>query len=552
MSFDDVLTDIGGFGIFQWKIITLVTIPPLAQCAILLSQVFIAGDGNHWCKVSQWQQEDCWQWNMTMEQCSDFKKTLSIPMNDDGTWSQCSKFNVSGMDLATAFEHRNWTGGEVISCDEGWEFDRSVFHSTIGEEWELVCEKAAIPNLIQSVYFFGYLVGSIAFGRLADRIGRHYTFMLGCTASGVFGILTSLSPNVIVFTALRFITAAASYGTTLMCFVIASEIVIPSQRVYTGVVMWMLFSVGYFFLSGTAFITYSWRILVAIIAIPYLAMIAAFPFLTESPRWLLSRDKGESAEKIIRKIARENKKELKEDVLGKLKRGDGNSLPAKSGKLLDLIRVPTMRWYMISMCYSWFVQGFVYFGLTLGTSNLGINVYFAFCLSGVMDIAAHFLSIFTMKTCGRRWSASFLMLLAGISCFGSVIAPLGPWRVAVATIGKLAIAISFDIVYVYAGEILPTPLRAVGVGVCSVAARIGGIVAPLLLYLGTIFESLPVILFATSSIIGGFLILILPETSNQPLPDTIEDTVNRKRAKKLKTSEKQEYTEIKRTEDTTV
>lgn len=36
---------------------------------------------------------------------------------------------------------------------------------------------------------------------------------------------------------------------------------------------------------------------------------------------MLSRDKGESAEKIIRKIARENKKELKEDVLGKLKRG---------------------------------------------------------------------------------------------------------------------------------------------------------------------------------------------------------------------------------------
>ena len=45
-------------------------------------------------------------------------------------------------------------------------------------------------------------------------------------------------------------------------------------------------------------------------------------------------------------------------------------------------------------------------------------------------------------------------------------------------LGKMAISSSFAIVFVYAAEIFPTPVRNVGVGGASSTGRIGAIIAP--------------------------------------------------------------------------
>ncbi|KAJ8026707.1 Solute carrier family 22 member 3 [Holothuria leucospilota] len=525
MTFDDILRSIGSFGRFQKRVIAFVSIPPLAQCAILLAQVFIAGKSDHWCHVGHWQDEDCHQWALTEEECILFKRNISAPMIE-GSRSRCSMYNVTGMDLESAFNLQDeFKLSDIINCNEGWEFDRSVFASTISEEWGLVCGNSGITDVLQAIFFVGYLVGSMMFGSVADRIGRYYTFMGCCVTAGISSVLAALAPNVYIFAILRFLSAATSYGGTLMTFVIASELVLPSSRVWTGVYLWFFFSSGYFFLSGVASITYNWRLLLGIISAPYLLMIPVFPLISESPRWLIARGKFKRAEKLIRKMAKTNKKEVPEDLKSMME-NENKITASEAVSVLDLIRNPTIRCYMLNMIYSWFVQGFVFFGLSLGTSSLGVNVYLAFCLSGAVEMPAHVLAIITMNKFGRRASTSFWILLAGVACFATIIAPLGPWRVTVATLGKLAISVSFDIVYVYAGEIIPTPRRAFGVGMCSAGSRVGGVVAPLLLYLGSIFESLPLILFASSSILGGLLILLLPETNKKPLPDTIEETLN--------------------------
>lgn len=50
--------------------------------------------------------------------------------------------------------------------------------------------------------------------------------------------------------------------------------------------------------------------------------------------------------------------------------------------------------------------------------------------------------------------------------------------VTLSLVGKFGIAAAFAIVYVYSAEIFPTEYRSVGIGACSMCARIGGIVAP--------------------------------------------------------------------------
>jgi len=53
-------------------------------------------------------------------------------------------------------------------------------------------------------------------------------------------------------------------------------------------------------------------------------------------------------------------------------------------------------------------------------------------------------------------------------------------RVALTMIGKAAITYSYNLIYLYTPELYPTVVRGAGVGVGSMTARIGGVVAPLI------------------------------------------------------------------------
>ena len=53
----------------------------------------------------------------------------------------------------------------------------------------------------------------------------------------------------------------------------------------------------------------------------------------------------------------------------------------------------------------------------------------------------------------------------------------------VALTGKFAVAGSFAIVYLYAAEVFPTEVRNIAMGVVTMGARAGGILAPLVLLL---------------------------------------------------------------------
>ncbi|KAK7072771.1 hypothetical protein SK128_009599 [Halocaridina rubra] len=127
---------------------------------------------------------------------------------------------------------------------------------------------------------------------------------------------------------------------------------------------------------------------------------------------------------------------------------------------------------------------------------------------------------------GRKGTLSFVLLLGGIACFVSGFIPedINWLIITLSLVGKFGIAAAFAIVYVYSAEIFPTEYRSVGIGACSMCARVGGILAPFIASTADIYTPLPLLIFGALSIASGCLVILLPETVGCNLPQTLQES----------------------------
>ncbi|NWY56317.1 S22AD protein, partial [Chionis minor] len=88
-----------------------------------------------------------------------------------------------------------------------------------------------------------------------------------------------------------------------------------------------------------------------------------------------------------------------------------------------------------------------------------------------------------------------------------------------AVIGKFMATASFSTSYVYSAELFPTIIRQTGVGLCSMSARVAGIVAPLISLLSKYHRAIPMAIFGSAPVVGGLLCFLLPETRGADLAD---------------------------------
>ena len=103
-------------------------------------------------------------------------------------------------------------------------------------------------------------------------------------------------------------------------------------------------------------------------------------------------------------------------------------------------------------------------------------------LSGAVEIPAYILTWFLLTTTlGRKLTLCGFMISGGGALMALLVFSGFQWLVnALALFCKLCIAASFSVAYIHSSEIFPTTIRNGGMGIVSVAARIGGVVAPFL------------------------------------------------------------------------
>uniref|UniRef100_A0A8C5NHE2 Organic cation transporter protein-like n=1 Tax=Gouania willdenowi TaxID=441366 RepID=A0A8C5NHE2_GOUWI len=485
MHFDEILHVIGGFGKFQKILYVWICLPQVFLAFHMLVSIFTGAVPPHLCRTKQPPDGSPASFNSSLMISPSIWPEVTCPV----------PFNQSA---AVA----SGDGGPSMSCQGGWEYSTETFQSTTVSEWNLVCDMASLNYMSSSIYMFGLLVGAALFGCLADKYGRRNIILISLAMQAIFGVGAAYAPNFHIYTSLRFMVGMSVSGVIMNAFVLGTEWTGSKQRMLAGIITDYSFGVGYILLAGVAYLIRDWRTLQLAISAPGFLFIFYIWVLPKSARWLMANNRKEEAWELIQKAALMNGKPftLDPEIILKL----GNIFVFNS----------------ICLCVVRFVNILVYYGLSLNISDFGMNIYLTQMIFGLVEMPARTITLFTLNR-SRKFSQLAFLLVGGTACLLTIFVPI--IKTVLAMIGKFGVTASLSIIYVYSAEVFPTVIRQNGIGIGSMFARFGGVLAPMMYLLKGISPQAPMILCGLLPLLGAGLTMLLPETANKPLPDTIED-----------------------------
>ncbi|CAM1308476.1 Uncharacterised protein g4866 [Pycnogonum litorale] len=518
-DFDEILVKTSQFGKYQkiqiYVVCLFLSIPgPIA----LFIQPFITSTPDHWCNVPELR-----DLNITTEEI----KNISIPYENVGSVmkrSNCKMYDIdyrkiSLKDVNFTVDRSSWP---VTDCKHGWKYDTSVYESTIVTQWDLVCDKDLYPTVINSIAGIGLMLGVMILGYVSDRFGRKKAYFICLVIHIVAGIGEGLAPDMYTFTFFRFVVLISVQAFNLL-FVITVELVGPKYRGAISMIICVFYVVGLVLLTLFAFLIRNWRTLILVTSIPFVVLLPFWWITPESARWLMAQGRREEAEKILEKISQVNKKPL--PVIDYDKLSQKKNVAAESISPITILKYPNMRKKTLLLLVIRFTNALVYFGLNVFVDVFGSNIYLSFLLSSCIEIPADISIWLIIDRWGRRWPLCIYMIICGVSSMCTLILPEGNWTsfLVLYLISKLCITGSFLVVFPLTAELFPTSMRSTGLATSAIFGPISAIILPFILYLGKNYLKLPMIILGALSILAGISTLMLPETLNYPLPQTIEE-----------------------------
>ncbi|XP_056251860.1 solute carrier family 22 member 7-like [Seriola aureovittata] len=521
MKFENILEEIGGFGPFQILIIVLLCTPRIVlPCHFLLNN-FIAAVPPHWCDVSTLDDGRLFR-SLTQQQ----RLTVSVPLQKDGKPKSCEMF--SSPQFQILYNGSNSSAElPTIQCQSGWIYDNSTFTSTLATEWDLVCDRKSLTKTTGTIFFLGVMMGAIAFGFLCDKYGRKTTLLASYIMVIVFGFSSAFANSYVLFAVLRFLTGFALTGITINSIVLSIEWVDIGHRSFIGVIGSLAWSVGNMLLAGFALLVTDWRTLIMTVTAPLGFAVLTWWWIPESARWLLAKGKVERAQFYLDKCAKFNKRQklsskLKLETLSNIEMLEKQD---KNYTYLDLIKTPKMRQLTLLTGIVWYGVASTYYGISLNITGFGLNMYLTHFIYAAIEVPAKLMVYCFLNIIGRRKCQAGTLLLTGVCIAINIFIPKGLWhvRAVVAILGKGLSEASFTTIFLYTTELYPTVVRQNGLGYTSFMSRLGVSVAPLILLLEDVWTLFPQIIICSVAIVSGLVALLLPETHNVRLPETIDD-----------------------------
>ena len=361
--------------------------------------------------------------------------------------------------------------------------------------------------VLGSVVFGGMLIGGLAGGVVADLYGRRTAMLMAGTAFCVFGVGSALAPDLYSFAFSRVLTG---FGVGGMVPVADSLLLEWSPTKWRSMVvmsmMGIAFAVGSILAAGSGILLHEtlgggegsvwWRVLLMVCTVPGLISLPWMFFaLPESAYFLMTNGRYAEANALLMDLERINGVELAAD--GKIAVRDFVSEHAAESHALDwrafgeMFR-PEVRGTTLYLIVTFSACGFVYYGFSFIYPHTLEQLYgiapdeaFAQLLVvSLLEVLCCIAFTFYMdwELVGRRGAMLTAWILV---CVCSILAiSLKADRAlfeAANLLLKGMVGAAFTVIFVYAGELLPSTVRASAISIGGCFGRIATMCAPALL-----------------------------------------------------------------------
>ncbi|CAG2186248.1 OCTN [Mytilus edulis] len=265
-------------------------------------------------------------------------------------------------------------------------------------------------------------------------------------------------------------------------YILATELVDSSKRVFANFAYYFSFCIGEYVLVILAYFIRDWRILGWSTSIVVGIFLTSLLFQKESARWLIAKGKLSRAEMILKDIAKENNANFDIDIQ-KIKVDEKHEKVAFCTVVGELFKSKILTFRLAIFMFNWFSISMTYFGITMKVGNLGGDVYVNYLISTSAEVIALFICLYVVERLGRKKIFSSSMLICGTGCLCTIFSslygvPSLHWlTITLAMIGKLTITVAYFNIYLMVAENFPTNLRSFALGIGSSAGYAGSMVS---------------------------------------------------------------------------
>lgn len=518
-NFEDVLNSaIGQFGKYQLLNILFIAIPAAASGFMAGDYIFTAGKLPYRCAVSICDEDPpeyapAWILN-------------AIPRTSTG-FDDCSRYAI--ISNTTLLVNNNcpadlFDTSTIIPC-EGYVYDRT---NTVVYDFGLECQEwlRALAGTLNSL---GAMVALPLAGYISDHFGRRMSIVFFAFNVALIGSLKSFSINYAMYVTLQLLHTALGGGLYSAAYILATELVGAKFRVPTSATMSSMFALGQALLGAIASVVPEWRKLSLTLFLPIFLLLSYYWIVTESHRWLLSKNKNIKAKNVLEHAARLNGRSISDTVMNFLLTAiPQNSNDTKENSTFLFFRVlksPVMLRRCCTTPVYWIATTFIYYGLSINSVSLSGNIYLNYTLASLIEIPGYWTAYLVLDKIGRKVTLFTGYMLCSICCLAFSFTPKGMYGLSLFLYltGKFSTGVIFTSLYLFTSELYPTRHRHSFLGFSSMLGRIGSVVSPLTPPLMVYWSGIPSMLFASMAAIAGFLILTQPETRGLKVPDTFED-----------------------------
>ncbi|KAI5608486.1 solute carrier family 22 member 23-like, partial [Silurus asotus] len=519
-----VLPFLGGFGRFQKRLVALTWLPALLIAFGQFSDSFLLAQPESVC-------------DQTGNASSGAGASVSA-----SSWPTGLLVNATRAESASA----------RCKCAEPRLELQLGLQQNVVTKWQLVCDDEWKVHIAKFSLLVGSIFGYLLMGAMADWIGRIPVLLVSVLSVLVFGLCVAFSVDMAMFSTLRFFQGFCLASIRVSLYVLRIELCLPGWRFSMTMVASLVVVGGQLLMPGLAALCRDWQILQVLIIVPFILMLPYIWVFPESLRWLLATQHYHRAKRQMYSIARSNKVDTATDpngILSELER-ELQQKPRTScitqlrstrnlWKSTVVLCVNSLTGYGIHHCFARSVlEGstshlhyYALAGIAMASCLVLCPVVTAFGRRGglltfmIITALASLLQLGLLSLIGKYSLRHNVDVFKILSCFMSVLRDTLNQRFSVAfsIIGMFSSHAVSTLSIFYCTEITPTVIRGGGVGLVLASAGFGMLTAPLMELHNQKGFFLHHVILTCCTLLCIICIPLLPETTGQPLPESLAE-----------------------------